>query len=485
MASLPKKVFSSQPDSTPPDLEEKPVYVSGSDGIVRDTNTGLEWKTGPDKDTNWNEAKVWVESLGNGWRMPKTYELEGLYKKGIGIRNMTPLLKTTGWCIWSSETKGSRFERRFYLDFKTNSWYSHNADFSSQIRAFAVRSSNDIKTTSLTKPKAEKISSVNQKTKTQKYESGNRFTSDNNGTVLDNRTKLMWASSDAGTASFSHVDAKKYCEDYRGGGYTDWRMPTLDELKTLYNKNLSNNHGYHTTKSIDIGTDYIWADNSLFGGEAAFNFQSGSTASGAYVNTAYIRSTARALPVRDPKSVNSKIQSPPKVKPTGTTVSSNKKVEPTKSKKISTAAIAPEKLPGQVEETSHQGRFIAYSNGTVLDTQTNLMWARKDNGKGLMQHDVNDYIKNFAVGGFEDWRLPTMEELETIYDDKFENEYGCHINELISITDSVVWGSEGWGKIWALDFKEGCPAHGGKTGSIWYRAFNSGVARVLPVRDTE
>jgi len=32
-------------------------------------------------------------------------------------------------------------------------------------------------------------------------------------------------------------------------------------------------------------------------------------------------------------------------------------------------------------ETVRDGRFIAYDNGTVLDTSTNLMWAAKDNGK--------------------------------------------------------------------------------------------------------
>lgn len=31
-------------------------------------------------------------------------------------------------------------------------------------------------------------------------------------------------------------------------------------------------------------------------------------------------------------------------------------------------------------ETGKDGRFIAYDNGTVLDTQTNLMWPVKDNG---------------------------------------------------------------------------------------------------------
>jgi len=39
-------------------------------------------------------------------------------------------------------------------------------------------------------------------------------------------------------------------------------------------------------------------------------------------------------------------------------------------------------LPGALMagEIAKDGRFIAYDNGTVLDTKTNIMWAAKDNG---------------------------------------------------------------------------------------------------------
>jgi hypothetical protein len=63
----------------------------------------------------------------------------------------------------------------------------------------------------------------------------NRFISSDNGTVLDTRTGLMWASHDNGDAAI-WKEAKKYCEQYTGGGYKDWRMPTIEELKTLYDK---------------------------------------------------------------------------------------------------------------------------------------------------------------------------------------------------------------------------------------------------------
>jgi len=66
------------------DVSDDGRYVAYANGIVKDTNTGLEWKAGPDKDTNWNQARSWVQSLnldGGGWRMPTMDEVEGLYKK--------------------------------------------------------------------------------------------------------------------------------------------------------------------------------------------------------------------------------------------------------------------------------------------------------------------------------------------------------------------------------------------------------------------
>jgi len=120
------------------------VYEAYANGIVRDTKTGLEWKVGPDKDTDWNEARSWVQNLnldGGGWRMPTTDELITLYKKGAGSRNMTPLLKTTGWHVWSGETKGSSHAWFFHFYDGYGHWIPR--DLSYNARAFAVRSRSD------------------------------------------------------------------------------------------------------------------------------------------------------------------------------------------------------------------------------------------------------------------------------------------------------------------------------------------------------
>ncbi|EFK05806.1 conserved hypothetical protein [delta proteobacterium NaphS2] len=114
------------------------VYLVYANGIVKDTRTNLQWLAGPDRNVTWDEADRWVKSLGEGWRMPTLKELEGLYHKGAGPRNMTPLLETTGWWVWSCETVGKKEARSFSFGPGFKGWIFKGNSASE--RAFAVRS---------------------------------------------------------------------------------------------------------------------------------------------------------------------------------------------------------------------------------------------------------------------------------------------------------------------------------------------------------
>ena len=305
-----------------------------------------------------------------------------------------------------------------------------------------------------------------------------RFIAYANGTVLDTKTNLMWAGTDAGESSYYYSDAKGYCEGYRGGGHTDWRMPTLDELETLYNKNLSNKHGYHITKLIDVDTDYIWANHSSWGGSAAFNFKLGSPGvGGSGGGDGYGRGgSARALPVRDAKHMKARmVVKDERREKKGIISAPNKAV---------VASLSPGSIVSKDGEITRDGRFIAYANGTVLDTKTNLMWAAKDEGEEVSRSfsDGKTYCDKYRGGGYTDWRMPTIDELKTIYDGNMENKHGYHVTKLIDIIGEWIWAKEGWwdGEI-ALNFRSGSTAGGGYHNSGGYTGYY-GNTRALPVR---
>ena len=137
------------------------------------------------------------------------------------------------------------------------------------------------------------------------------------------------------------------------------------------------------------------------------------------------------------------------------------------------------------ETSKGGGRFIAYSNGTVLDTGSGLMWAAKDNGSDINWQDARSYCQNYQGGGYIDWRMPTLDELAGLYDagksrpSAYNREYSIHIaTELIDITHFAPWASETSGSTAAnFNFYNGT--------RNWSQKSDKDITRALPVRNTK
>jgi hypothetical protein len=50
---------------------------------------------------------------------------------------------------------------------------------------------------------------------------------------------------------------------------------------------------------------------------------------------------------------------------------------------------------------------------TVLDNHTCLTWQKTVHATALMWADENQYCQDLTQGGFDDWRMPTLEEIST------------------------------------------------------------------------
>ncbi len=142
-------------------------------------------------------------------------------------------------------------------------------------------------------------------------------------------------------------------------------------------------------------------------------------------------------------------------------------------------------LPGRglAGEISRDGRFIDYDNGTVLDTTTNLMWAAMDNGSAINWRNAKRYCKNYRGGGYDDWRMPTLNELTGLYDMDKIYRSACgdnvHLTELIHLTCCCTWTSETHGSdaAYLFGFTGGSQAWGGQSVVRFTRA--------LPVRSAK
>ncbi|QTA80307.1 DUF1566 [Desulfonema limicola] len=132
---------------------------------------------------------------------------------------------------------------------------------------------------------------------------------------------------------------------------------------------------------------------------------------------------------------------------------------------------APYYAKSSAREIKRDGTFIAYDDGTVLDTSTNLMWAAKDNGENVNWKEAKEYCENYQGGGYTDWRMPTIDELEGLY------EKGIRDEQKIIYIYWGVWSSNTSGSSasyfhFTLGFRD----------SIHQSA--SGGVRALPVRES-
>jgi hypothetical protein len=448
-------------------------FIAYDDGTVLDTQTNLMWAAKDNGgDINWVNAKSYCENYRGGgytdWRMPTQEELEGLYDKGKGYNPacaargetenvyLTNLITLSCWYAWTSKTRGT--DAAYYIRFINGSpnWYSKTYD--GGYRALPVRSGK--KEEALLAEKTaleEKQRQLAEKKKqlaivekqpfvsaANEIRRDGRFIAYDNGTVLDTSTNLMWASKDNGN-NINWADARSYCENYRGGGYKDWRMPTQNELAGLYDENKSRPVACYPKYNIHVATELIdmtcfapWASETRGIGAADFGFDSGGRAMIHKETT----SDARALPVR------------------------------------SIAVSKP-------TETGRDERFVAYSDGTVLDTKTNLMWAAKDNGYNINWQDAKSYCENYRGGSYKDWRMPKKDEVEGLYDARktyqsecrglFGGTFAILLTELIHLTCDVVW---------AMDTSGSGSAHVGlgHGARLWTHPSFSYNLRALPVR---
>ena len=97
-------------------------------------------------------------------------------------------------------------------------------------------------------------------------------------------------------------------------------------------------------------------------------------------------------------------------------------------------------------EKSRDSRFIAYDDGTVLDTETNLMWAEKDNGVPIDWWNAKSYCEEYRAGGYTDWRMPTLPELAGLYNSggrykATQMNYTVRLTEMIQLSSCCVWSS--------------------------------------------
>lgn len=87
------------------------------------------------------------------------------------------------------------------------------------------------------------------------------------GTITDLNTELMWSQKDSYAdlnECLTWPEAMKYVEDLKTAGHTDWRIPTIKELATLYDDTQENVMAWDHQPEYPLALDKKFADGAAY-----------------------------------------------------------------------------------------------------------------------------------------------------------------------------------------------------------------------------
>jgi hypothetical protein len=213
------------------------------------------------------------------------------------------------------------------------------------------------------------------------------YTKSNDGlTVKDNVTGLTWQQSQtAGDIYWTDAEAVPVALNKASyGGYSDWRLPTIRELYSIWNASKgwpyidTNYFTVSYTSQTDLSHAIMWSSTKYtgllrssiegnVGAEMAFGVNFGTGHIKAYSTSVGPKHMVRAV-------------------------------------------------RGPIYGTSS---FVDNGNGTINDQATGLMWTQSDSGVGMdWEHALAwAQTKNGEkLLGYSDWRLPNSKELQSLVD---------------------------------------------------------------------
>lgn len=225
-----------------------------------------------------------------------------------------------------------------------------------------------------------------------------RFTDNGNGTITDNLTGLIWLKDGNRFSSRTWAQALSDCNGLADDGTNltdgssagEWRLPNRKELRSLVNYK----EGYTSNWLNGQGFTGVQLDNYWSSTARAF-----STTDAWYVymfngalNYANKTGSLYVLAVRGGQAGGA--VSLPRTGQTTTDATGD---------------------DGDLEKGAAwpSPRFTDRGNGTICDSLTGLMWEQAPSGASTWTDALN-HANDLVLGGNNDWRLPNVNELESL-----------------------------------------------------------------------
>jgi hypothetical protein len=194
------------------------------------------------------------------------------------------------------------------------------------------------------------------------------FTNNNNLTITDNVTGLMWQKGDGGEMTIE--SAITYCDNLVLGGYSDWRLPIPIEAFSILN---------HQNSNPAIDTNYFTSTAAEYWWTSVFE----------------LNSTTKVWCINAGGGIGNK--------PKTETISAGGL------KKFHARAVRNISTPTTI--TNH---FTDNGDGTITDNLTQLVWQKIPSTETFIWDRALVYAEGLTIGTSSDWRLPNIKELQSL-----------------------------------------------------------------------
>ncbi len=215
-----------------------PSYADNGDGTISDLVTGLMWQRSMGAKMTMQEArrKAGQADLGghDDWRIPTVTELYSLILFTGQLRGPTPVKMFIDTRYFEQPLgDAARGERPFDAQTWSATGYAGRT-MNNDRSIFGVNFVDGrVKAYPETDPRTRRPTRMYFRLVRGNVNYGdNSFVSNDDGTVTDRASGLMWAKDDS-KAGMDWRSALAYCEAMQLAGFGDWRLPDAKELQTI------------------------------------------------------------------------------------------------------------------------------------------------------------------------------------------------------------------------------------------------------------
>ncbi|MBR6422729.1 DUF1566 domain-containing protein [bacterium] len=226
---------------------QQPIIQTSLTGekVIKYKNTGLMWqKTTSDEALDWYHAITYCADLEyagyDDWRLPTLKELESITNLSYDFIFLDlDIFDADGSLIsWTSSQLASDHTRAWSITYK----YTNTGIWSGDLKSTALPTVRCVRGDYPSENSSFTVSTKNGQ-----------------DIVTDNETGHIWQGSYSDPLTWK--EALAYCENSEYAGYTDWRMPNMNELISIFNFDK-----YYNTNATDFPKslpDGLWTSSSF------------------------------------------------------------------------------------------------------------------------------------------------------------------------------------------------------------------------------